>query len=102
MTSKQKTDSINGALILPLVLLNAIIIQQGHTGNEKWWGFLVFTLPLLLLIIKNNSKKKHPVAHDHPVAGRVRYFFETGSSKETINQSHRSQYIRFKFFSKGR
>lgn len=102
MTSKQKPDSINGVLVLPLVLLNTIVIKHSYTENGKWWWLLILTLPLLLLVIKNNRKKKRPVVHDHPAIGRVRYFFETGPHKKTTNQAHRSQYIRFKVFSKGR
>jgi hypothetical protein len=77
MMGKQKPVSASGIIILFLVLLNAIAIREGYTGNEKWYWALTVTLPLLLLAILNIRQKKHAVLRNFPVIGYLRYFFES-------------------------
>src|SRR6187200_963329 len=77
MTGKQKPISASKIIIIFLVLLNAIAIRAGYTGNENWYWSLIITIPLLLLAILNIRQKKHAVLRNFPVIGYLRYFFES-------------------------
>lgn len=77
MTGKQKPISASKIIITFLVLLNAIAIRAGYTGNENWYWSLSITIPLLLLAILNIRQKKHAVLRNFPVIGYLRYFFES-------------------------
>ena len=75
MIGKQKPISASKIIITFLVLLNAIAIRAGYTGNENWYWSLIITIPLLLLAILNTHQKKHAVLRNFPVIGYLRYFF---------------------------
>ena len=77
MTGKQKPISASKIIITFLVLLNAIAIRAGYTGNVNWYWSLTITIPLLLLAILNIRQKKHAVLRNFPVIGYLRYFFES-------------------------
>jgi hypothetical protein len=50
---------VSGIIILLLVLANIIAITEGYVNNEKWYGVLLLTLPLLVLAIINIRRQKH-------------------------------------------
>lgn len=77
MTNRRKPASVSGMILLFLVLLNIIFIKTGYTRDEKWYWFLMVTLPLLFLAIVNIRQKKHAVLRNFPVVGYIRYFFES-------------------------
>jgi glutamate synthase domain-containing protein 2 len=77
MTGKQKPISASKIIVTFLVLINAIAIRAGYTGNENWYWSLIITMPLLLLAILNIRQKKHAVLRNFPVIGYLRYFFES-------------------------
>ncbi|MEO6315543.1 MAG: FMN-binding glutamate synthase family protein [Chitinophagaceae bacterium] len=77
MIVNQKSVSISGMIILLLVLLNVIFITTGYTSDENWYGWLIITLPLLLLAVANVRQQKHAVLRNFPVIGYVRYFLES-------------------------
>jgi len=77
MISKQYAIPASGSIILFLILLNAIVLRTGYTGNEKWYWVLIVTLPLLLLAFLNIRQKKHAVLRNFPVIVYLRYFFES-------------------------
>lgn len=73
----QKQIPLSGLIILILVLLSAVALKEGYTGNEEWYWILCLTLPLLLLAILNIRQKKHALLRNFPVVGYLRYFFES-------------------------
>ena len=73
----QKQIPVSGLIILILVLLSAVALKEGYTGNEGWYWILCLTLPLLLLAILNIRQKKHALLRNFPVVGYLRYFFES-------------------------
>jgi glutamate synthase domain-containing protein 2 len=72
-----KSARISAIIILFIVLINAIILQEGFTGNGNWYYALLFTVPLLLLAIANIRQKKHAILRNFPVIGYLRYFLES-------------------------
>jgi hypothetical protein len=58
----QQSEPIDGIFLLLLVLINAVALKQGFTGDSKWYFILILTLPLLIVAIKDfwqaNSKEK--------------------------------------------
>lgn len=56
MIRTQKPVRVNGIIILFFVLINAIAIREGYTGNGAWYLCLILTLPLLLFAIVNNHR----------------------------------------------
>lgn len=73
----QKQIPLSGLIILILVLLSAVALKEGYTGNGGWYWILCLTLPLLLLTILNIRQKKHALLRNFPVVGYLRYFFES-------------------------
>lgn len=73
----QKQIPLSGLIILILVLLSAVALKEGYTGNGGWYWILCLTLPLLLLAILNIRQKKHALLRNFPVVGYLRYFFES-------------------------
>lgn len=58
MKDRQKTVSLRGTVITFLVILNAIFIKAGFTGDANWYWFLVVTLPFLIFAVVNSPDKK--------------------------------------------
>ena len=50
----QKYEPIGGIFLLLLVLINAVALKQGFTGNSKWYLIMILTLPLLIVAIKDS------------------------------------------------
>lgn len=72
-----KSAGISAIIILFIVLINAVVLQEGFTGNGNWYYALIVTVPLLLLAIANIRQKKHAILRNFPVIGYLRYFFES-------------------------
>jgi hypothetical protein len=49
---------IRGVIILGLMVANAIVLRNGFTENDKWYWALLFTAPMLAIILINNWLKK--------------------------------------------
>ena len=77
MVRYNKSVPTSGIIILILVLINAIAIREGFTGNGKWYWVLILSLPLLLLAIANIRQRKHSILRNFPVIGYFRYLLET-------------------------
>jgi hypothetical protein len=58
----QHSEPIGGIFLVLVVLINAVALKQGFTGNSKWYLILILTLPLLIVAIKDfwqeNLKEK--------------------------------------------
>ena len=51
--------SLSGLLLLIVLLANAIVIRNGLTVNEAWYGLLFGTIPLFFwLILRNRAEEK--------------------------------------------
>jgi len=77
MIRNQKKVPASGVIILILVLASALALKGGYMSNEKWYWFLILTLPLLLLAVVNIRQNKHAILRNFPVIGYLRYFFES-------------------------
>jgi len=75
MTPNKENISISGIIVLILVCLNAFIAKIAFIVNEKWYGILVFTIPLLIVAIWDMRKKKY-TALRCKVPGHPHYFFK--------------------------
>lgn len=62
MIRRQKQASVSGMILLFLVLLNVIFIKAGYTKDEKWYWFLIVTVPLLLLLAIVNIRYRRQQA----------------------------------------
>lgn len=51
MHRNQNKISVSGGSVLPLIVLNAIAVEQGFVSNPKWYCVLCITIPLLLILI---------------------------------------------------
>ena len=51
MHRKQAKVSIGNNVILLLVLINAIVLQQGMVSHPGWYRLLPISLPLLLIAL---------------------------------------------------
>ena len=51
MQRNQKKVSASGVIVLVMVLLNAIILEQGLVANQNWYKLSFVALPLLLVSI---------------------------------------------------
>ena len=59
-----------------LFLVNSILILLAIYGKASY-GWLVITMPLLLLAIYDSLQKKHAIIRNFPLSGRLRYLFES-------------------------
>ena len=44
-------DDVNAPMELLLIVLNAIVLEQGFISDEKWYWLLLITIPLLLIAL---------------------------------------------------
>ena len=55
MQRNQKV-SVGGATLPLLLLLNAIVLEEGWVANKSWYWLLALTMPLLITAIIFNRK----------------------------------------------
>jgi hypothetical protein len=58
MHRNQKKVSVGGLVIFFLVLLNAVVLQQGLTADPLWYKGVYVTLPLLGIAIFISRTKR--------------------------------------------
>jgi uncharacterized membrane protein YhdT len=58
MHRNRKEVSVGGLVILFLVLLNAVVLQQGWATNPMWYKAAYVTLPLLGIAIYISRTKR--------------------------------------------
>ena len=71
-----KKLSFSYTLLLLLLLINAAAIAASLYGSG-FHAVLFFSIPLLLLAIRDMLQKKHAVIRNYPVVGHLRYLFES-------------------------
>jgi glutamate synthase domain-containing protein 2 len=74
---RQTKFSVSNNIILVIVLLNAIVLSVAYTKSAGWYWALLFTVPLLLLAIRDVRQNKHAIIKNFPVIGHFRYLFES-------------------------
>ena len=98
----QNIISTRSAILLVLIALNVIIPMVAYfdNGNMFWW--LIITLPLLLVALRDIAQKKHAIIRNYPVIGHLRYmleglrpemrqyFFESDTDGKPFNRRQRS------------
>lgn len=58
MKKVDNKNSVRKSILLCIVLLNAIILEQGFTNNKAIYWWLIITLPTLALTLFISQKKK--------------------------------------------
>jgi cytochrome bd-type quinol oxidase subunit 1 len=48
---RSKEISINGIIMLLLILVNIIILKKGLTTGNQWYWVLVFTVPIIAIAL---------------------------------------------------
>lgn len=71
MRRNQNKTSVGGAMVLLIALLNAIVLEQAVTQDEKWYSMLFVTIPLFLVSAIGTGKKVSK--HDHQPTSIDRY-----------------------------
>ena len=56
MQGNQEKVSAGGTVVFLLLLLNAVALEQGLTGNAAWYKLCIVTAPLLLLSLMLRDK----------------------------------------------
>ncbi|MEO6720628.1 MAG: hypothetical protein ABIN67_09680 [Ferruginibacter sp.] len=59
MRRNKRNASINGMLLLIVILVNAAILKHGYIADEHWYWLLLPMLPLTVLSFKKVVEKKH-------------------------------------------
>ncbi|RYF85817.1 MAG: FMN-binding glutamate synthase family protein [Chitinophagaceae bacterium] len=72
----QRILSMRNIILIILFLVNAAVIAFGLTGtsNTLWW--LLFTLPIAFVAVRDACQREHAVLRNYPLVGHLRYFFE--------------------------
>ncbi len=68
--------SARSITLLMLFQVNLIIMLLGLLDLVSY-GWLFLSLPLLILAVYDSRQKKHAIIRNFPVAGRLRYLFES-------------------------
>jgi hypothetical protein len=58
MKQNTKKISVRGAVVLLLLILNAVILKVAFIENSKWYLLLIVTLPLLITALYYKGQKK--------------------------------------------
>ena len=58
MKKVDNKNSVRKSILLCMILLNAIILEQGFTNNKAIYWWLIITLPTLALTLFISQKKK--------------------------------------------
>lgn len=56
MSEKQQGDFLGGTTITVFAILNVIILRNAYVTDERWYYFLLLTVPILMLEIINKRK----------------------------------------------
>ena len=52
-----KQAQIRGIFLIVLIIANAVVLRNGFTENNKWYWALLFTVPMLAIILLDNRVK---------------------------------------------
>lgn len=77
MSRNLRKISPGGAIILMLVLINAVILKYSLPGEVNLYWLLLITVPLLIIAIANRRQTKHTILRNYPLIGYLRYWMES-------------------------
>ena len=67
---------MSNSLIVVLAILNILILREAFMGKPGLYGWLLLSLPLLLLAIQDVRQRKHAILRNYPIIGHLRYLLE--------------------------
>ena len=56
-----KQVSTKGIFLPLLIIANAVVLRNGFTENNKWYWALLFTVPILAIILIGNRVKNQGI-----------------------------------------
>jgi hypothetical protein len=56
MKAKREDASVGGILLVLGALANVIILEKGITVNERWYFFLLITVPVYITMVMSMRK----------------------------------------------
>ena len=77
MIQFKKIVSAQKLILFSIVTLNIIIFTLAFTSGQNWYWFLLLSLPLLFIAVRDSYQKKHAIIRNFPIIGHLRYLFES-------------------------
>ena len=77
MIRSRKTFSIRRIIISAVITCNVIVVHAGYTYNQGYYWWLIISVPLLLIAIRDMRQSKHAIIRNFPLIGHLRYFLES-------------------------
>lgn len=76
MIRAQEKFSARAMILSALIAINAIILIVGYSSDRNIYWWLIISLPLLLVAVRDTRQKRHAIIRNFPVLGHLRYMFE--------------------------
>jgi len=58
MSTKHEDPSVAGTLLVLATFVNAIILEKGITVSDRWYFFLLITVPMYIFTVVNIYGKR--------------------------------------------
>lgn len=68
--------SFKGVVVCFVVVFNIAILGAGYAYTETFYWWLLLSVPLLLICIRDITQTKHAVIRNYPLVGHLRYLLE--------------------------
>jgi glutamate synthase domain-containing protein 2 len=69
--------SVRSLILFFIALANVLIVLAGLAISTGWLWAALFSVPLMILAIRDATQKKHAIIHNYPLVGHLRYLFES-------------------------
>ena len=103
MAKKNKSGESDSLYLVLLMILNGVIIKYGFVSSAQYYWLLLITLPLLMGVISKLPKRRDRAPSVRSRVPRLtRYSIEPELDEQWRGQRHRSAYVRYRIFMKGR
>lgn len=76
MKKTNHKPSVRNAILLCVILLNAVILERGFTVNQAIYWWLVVSVPILAITLFDISQRVHAITRNFPLIGHLRFLFE--------------------------
>jgi glutamate synthase domain-containing protein 2 len=64
-------------ILFTVILMNLVVVTQAAFIQPNWWWKLMFTVPLLMLTMRDLAQRRHAIIRNFPLLGHLRYLFES-------------------------